>query len=196
MRALDKMQTGLEITASNGTRPDYLAYLGQKARAIETRAQYLQNQRDDRDEKAQKEALITVDRICRLLAPYVSALNQMKTIAIALSEPDHTNDVVERDEHGRPLSSRSFYRMRITVRNLSMVVRADRDCVDFFLLPADRMLSLYQTESAFGSFMTFKAQAQDGSAWSVEGKALTDARLERYTLLAFEYLLDKSQEAI
>lgn len=196
MRAQAEMQTGLEIDNTQGTRPDYLAYLGQKAKAIRSRALTAQNQDHDLNERTQREALAMVDRIYRLLAPYVAALNQMKTIAIALSEPDHANEVVERDEHERPLRYRVFYRMRITVSNQSMVLRADRDCVDFFLLPAERMLSLYQTECAFGPFMTFKAQPQDGSAWSVEGKALTEARLERYTLLAFEYLLDKSQESI
>ena len=35
-----------------------------------------------------------------------------------------------------------------------------------------------------------------GLAWFVEGKSLTPDRLERYSLLALEHLLDKTREEI
>jgi hypothetical protein len=56
-------------------------------------------------------------------------------------------------------------------------------------------MGLNKIEAELGPLMVFQSEiGLTGPAWFVEAKPLTADRMERYSLLALEHLLDKTRE--
>lgn len=193
-RIIENYQT----KCSQAVRPDYLEYLTQKALryADQTEPKPVAVDFDGA-------CAALVERIFALLEPYtveLNRVNRLKQLHMTAVSPTRTNEVLEYDRNRRPLKTISFFRARFSTSCLSLVVRGLRNRVEFFILPADRVIGLAAIEAETSPLMVFEAdpevQSNAAIAWSVEGKSLSLDRIERYSLLALEYLLDRSQEEL
>jgi hypothetical protein len=181
-------------------RSDYLDYLAQKTL---TWADELELKRESNSFIQQKEIQTTtavVDRIYAVLDAYVLELNKVcriRDLHVTTTHPGHSLEVLEFDRARQPIKSLSLYRARFSTSRLSLVVRGLADRVEFYLLPCDRVMGLTRAEAEVGALMVFESEVgMTAVSWSVEGKTLTDDRLERYSLLALEHLLDKTREEV
>jgi hypothetical protein len=58
-------------------------------------------------------------------------------------------------------------------------------------------MGLSKTEDQHEPLMSFTCEVKNGQYnWEVEEKPLTEERLERYTLLIFEHLMDLTREEL
>jgi hypothetical protein len=180
-------------------RRDYLEYLAQKSLCYADELDQKKNNQAPAYNVEQNTKAV-VDRIYSILEVYALELNKVsraRDLFISATEPSHLNEVLEFDRARQPLKSLAVYRARFSTNRLSLVVRGLGNLVEFFLLPGDRVMGLSRAEAEVNALMVFQSeQAMAGPAWFVEAKPLTADRLERYSLLALEHLLDKTREEV
>jgi hypothetical protein len=180
-------------------RRDYLEYLAQKSLGY---ADELERNRNNRapDHNIEQNTRAVVDRIYGILEAYALELNRVgraRDLFISATAPARLQEVLEFDRFRQPTKSLSVYRARFSTNRLSLVVRGLGHLVEFFLLPGDRVIGLSRAEAEISPLMTFQSEpALAGLAWFVEAKPLTPDRLERFSLLALEHLLDKTREEV
>lgn len=180
-------------------RPDYLDYLAQKSLTFADELEQRKNSQTDTYDPVQSTRAV-VDRIYGLLDSYTIELNKIlrtHDLFISATAPSHSQEVLEYDRARQPLKTLTVYRARFSTTRLSLVVRGLGNLVQFFLMPGDRVIGLSRAEAELSPLMVFQSeQGLTGASWFVECKPLTDDRLERYSLLALEHLLDKTRDEV
>ncbi|MBI5174389.1 MAG: hypothetical protein SFV17_09765 [Candidatus Obscuribacter sp.] len=178
---------------SSSVRQDYLDYLTAKtrdyAKSVSVRCE------SGTSQSHEMKALL--ERIYFTLEPYAVELNRVngseaRILELSVQPPCLTNEITDSSSQRRADRTVSYYRCRFSTRLLSLVIRGSEDCIDFFLIPTDRVLGLSLIEAQTKPLMSFTFEHAQG--WTVEGKELNHDRLERYSLLTLEHLLDRTQE--
>jgi hypothetical protein len=141
-----------------------------------------------------------VDKIFNSLEPYIHEFNQSfrtTDLSITFTPPSVVNENFGYDSSRRPALMVSSYRCRISTTRLALVIRGKEDRIDFFILPVESVMGLSKTEDQHEPLMSFTCEVKNGQYnWEVEEKPLTEERLERYTLLIFEHLMDLTREEL
>jgi hypothetical protein len=180
-------------------RRDYLEYLAQKSLTFADELEHRKSNQPAAYDPEQSTRTV-VDRIYNLLDSYALELNKIlrtHDLFVSATAPSRSQEVLEYDRARQPLKSLTVYRARFSTTRLSLVVRGLGNLVQFFLLPGDRVIGLSRAEAELSPLMVFQSeQGLTGPSWFVECKPLTDDRLERYSLLALEHLLDKTREEV
>jgi len=183
---------------SQPVRKDYLEYLAQKSHTYSCEMETLQEGQPAYDVDQSTRSM--VDRIFNILEVYTLQLNKMSRMRdfyVSATEPARVVEVQEYNRFRQPLKSLTVYRARFSTQKLSLSVRGMGNHVEFFLLPGDRVMGLSRAEAEVGALMVFQSEAtMTGLSWFVEAKPLIPDRLERYSLLALEHLLDKTREEV
>ena len=184
--------------SSQPVRPDYLEYLAQKSLGWAEELERKQTSAPAYNVEQNTRAV--VDRVYAILEAYAMQLNKVsrtRDLFIAATAPAFQQEVLEFDRARQPTKSVSVYRGRFSTNKLSLFLRGMGHNVEFFLLPVDRIIGLSRSESEIGPLMIFQSEASmAGLSWFVESKPLTADRLERYSLLALEHLLDKTRQEV
>ncbi|HEY9714057.1 MAG TPA: hypothetical protein V6C72_11340 [Chroococcales cyanobacterium] len=177
-------------------REEYLQQLTTKSRSFlsEHRRKRLNSARTD----ALAESMMqVVDLVYATIEPYAAELNRAlgySELTVSSTSPCTVTEHLIFDAHRQPLKSITTYRTRISTCRLSVVVRGCVDRIDFFMLPVEHVMGLTKIEQEHAPLMTFTAQLEDGKIdWHVEGKDLTPERLERYSLLLFDHLIEETR---
>lgn len=176
-------------SSSQSVRPEYLEYLAAKTQNFAQATEAAEVNQD-------RQTPLLVEKIFALLEPYITELNRvnrLKQLHLTAVSPSHCNEVLEYDRNRRPLKSKTFYRARFSTSRLSLVVRGYQNKVEFFIIPADRVIAMTAIEDQTEPLMVFENLEQN---WWVEGKPLTADRFERYSLLTLEHLLDSTQQEL
>lgn len=143
------------------------------------------------EQQAQTSAMQSiVDKSFAAIEPYIDEVNQVLEqfeLKVASTPPGWVTE-----ENGANGSKTTYYRARISTTRLSIVVRGANGIVDFYMLPSSQVIGLSRVENAHLPLMQFEAGGGVDS-WAVEGKPLTDERLERYCLLLFKHLLEETK---
>ncbi len=185
-------------------RPDYVAYLTQKSFAYSERARETANN-SERAQLAVEQAMVAmIDRLFGMLEAYTQEINRAggaSELHLTCVPPSRPNEAVELNRQRQASKSTSFYRTRFSTSKFSLVIRGMQDRVEFFLIAADRVMGLSHEEACYEPLMVFEADVklefgQCDLSWTVENKNLTADRFERYSLLALEHLIDKTQEEL
>lgn len=197
---LDNFKKTSRSIKSISVKPDYLDYLASKAEQYSRLSEQAQ-----KPEPAAKESMRLVQAIYDLLEPYAEEMtraNGRGPLAISIQAPTTTVETAEFDHMRRPIKTREFFRSRFSTSLLSLVIRGEDQSkerrgerVDFFLLPTSKVMGLSQNEALFAPLMSFIKEGFENS-WTVENKALSEDRFERFTLLALEHLIDRTSEEL
>jgi hypothetical protein len=197
------------ITTS--VRQDYLDYLTAKSAAYAESARQTASREITAKERINRTMVALVDRVFHLLEPYALELNRvngLRDLHLSSQPPSVSTEASEYDHMRRPGRTTTYYRARFSTSRFSLVIRGIGGRIDFFMLPTDRIMGLSRIEAETAPLMTFAAgnvqtqnqsyelTAFDSDSWIVEGKLLNADRLERFSLLALEHLLDRTQEDI
>ncbi|MBL0187267.1 MAG: hypothetical protein IPP97_16165 [Candidatus Obscuribacter sp.] len=195
-------------------RQDYLQYLTAKSQSYADSARSQQEQEAERTSSRQEQIVKSMtgllDRVFHTLEAYALELNRvnsLKDLLLTAQPPIKATELSDYDHLRRPSRSVTYYRSRFSTRLLSLVIRGADERIDFYLIPTDRVIGLSRIEAEIEPLMTFSLAPQSDFAveqyqsaadlaWQVEGKPLTADRMERYSLLALEHLLDSTQAAL
>lgn len=179
-------------------RPDYMDHLAVKTREFE-RIYY---GGDDpascftRDTDRPPDQRAMVDRIFALLEPYAHELCRMSgpgALSVTAHAPAESREIIAEDWPHRPPQAVCFYRCRFATSAFSASIRGLEGQVKFFLMPVEQAIRLNDAEEEFGCLMTFE---DTSNGWTVEGKDLSDNRLERYSLLFFNHFVDRTRQEL
>lgn len=186
-------------SSAQPVRRDYLEYLAQKSLSYADELDQKKNNQAPALNVEQNTKAI-VDRIYSILEAYALELNKVgraRDLFISTTAPSRLEEVLEFDRSRQPTKSLTVYRARFSTNRLSLVIRGLGHLVEFFLLPGDRVIGLSRAEAEVSPLMIFQSEpSMAGLSWFVEAKPLTADRLERYSLLALEHLLDKTREEV
>ncbi len=135
-----------------------------------------------------------VDKAFGVIEPYIGELNHSLAsteLRVACTSPEW---VTENLRNSSTSDRKSFYRARISTSRLSIVIRGSEGRIEFFVLPASMVMGLSKVEDRHSPLMCFEVVNPGISPeWEVEGKPLTNERMERYCLLMFNYLLEETK---
>lgn len=189
---------------STSVRQDYLDYLTAKSAAYAESARQTASREITAEERINRTMVSLVDRIFHLLEPYALELNRvnaLRDLHLSSQPPSVSTEASEYDHMRRPGRTVTYYRARFSTGRFSLVIRGIGGRIDFFMIPTDRIMGLSRIEGETAPLMTFAASEEETPSgfsdnWVVEGKLLNADRLERFSLLALEHLLDRTQEDI
>lgn len=190
---------------STSVRQDYLDYLTAKSAAYAESAKQAASREITAEERINRTMVSLVDRIYHLLEPYALELNRvnaLRDLHLSSQPPSVSTEASEYDHMRRPGRTTTYYRARFSTSRFSLVIRGIGGRIDFYMIPTDRIMGLSRIEAETAPLMTFAAAEEldsfefESNSWIVEGKLLNADRLERFSLLALEHLLDRTQEDI
>jgi hypothetical protein len=185
--------------AAQPVRSDYLEYLAQRSLSFADELEQRKSSQIPSGDVEQNTRAV-VDRVYGILDAYALELNKIlrsNDLFISATAPSLQQDVLEFDRARQPLKAMAVYRARFSTSRLSLVIRGLGNAVQFFLIPGDRIMGLSRAEEEIGSLMVFQSElGLTGLSWFVEAKPLTADRLERYSLLALEHLLDQTRQQV
>ena len=128
---------------------------------------------------------------------FISSAFIFPTLGYSGSETEQAIEGIEEelDERWPYQSSRvvQVYRSRFASIDLCTTIKGFENQVEFYVLPAEYCISQALAEQEYGALMRFTCVDNE---WSVEGKPLTNERLERYCLLFFDYFVKENQKLI
>ncbi len=185
-------------------RPDYVAYLTQKSFAYSERAKETANNSERAQAVIEQAMVALVDRLYGLLEAYTQEINRVngsQQLHLTCVAPSRPSEALELNRQRQASKTTSFYRTRFSTSKFSLVIRGMQNRVEFFLIAADRVMGLSHEESRYEPLMVFEAELEAANGTcelnrTVENKNLTADRFERYSLLALEHLIDKTQEEL
>ncbi len=187
-------------------RPDYVAYLTQKSFAYSERAKETARNSERAQALIEQAMVALVDRLYGLLEAYTQEINRVncaQQLHLTCVAPSRPSEALELNRQRQASKTTSFYRTRFSTSKFSLVIRGMQNRVEFFLIAADRVMGLSHEESRYEPLMVFEAEVELDAAngtcelnWMVENKNLTADRFERYSLLALEHLIDRTQEEL
>lgn len=178
-----------------GFRQDYLDYLKNESSVVADKDSERTGNLSLGPNHCPDHGVSLVNQIYGLLEPYVLALNQSmqdRRFTITPSAPFFSNEEIEERWPYKSASSQQVYSFRFASLELSINVKASKDVVAFYVLPANKFTQTNKPCLNSEALMRFSYREEDGSWW-VEGKQLSPERLERYCLLFFDYFVKESK---
>lgn len=183
-------------TGANDLRKEVMDELKEQSLQF-AEAQQAMHERLGEEEALLRSSLVAVvQRVFAVVDPCVAELNATVTLPdlkVSLTPPAVVTETLKYNAHREPIKSVSTFRGRISTSCLSVVIRGHGDVIDFYFLPADKVVGLSFAEEQYKPIMQFRAAFADrGIAWSVEGKPLSEQRLEKYSLIVFKHLIEST----
>ena len=113
---------------------------------------------------------------------------------VSCTAPAFVSESMSYNRRREATQTLTTFRARISSSKLSIVIKGKDDKVEFFLLPAQKVVGLSFAERDYNPLMSFVAARQEGEIrWRVEGKPLTQERLERYIVELFKFFVDETR---
>ena len=201
-RSLARLILKNHNTGSMAFRKDYFEYLAGSSSDYINDIETLSQEVSAADKRSMKCGVHLLNRIFMLLEPYALELNQAiseKRFTITPTAPEFTEEVMTGAWPFKTSQTVQIYRCRFASLELSANIRLRENKIGFYLLPAEQSMRQSEAEDEFGPLMQFSTTCENGESsenWWVEGKPLTDDRLERYSLLFFDYFVKNSQKLV
>lgn len=134
-----------------------------------------------------------VDRVMDKLHGYALEFNLAVgwNLHISATPPTFVNETVQYNSRREPTESQTMYRARLATRLWSLVVRARRNQVEFFLLPTQSVMGLSKTEHYYPAVMTLALDVES-CVWSLdENLEFASFGVDRLCQRLFRMLVNK-----
>jgi len=140
-----------------------------------------------------------IDKVFGLLQRYTYEFNQIAagtdlhvsgSIAGEVTEVLHYNKLREAEE------TQTFFRARLSTRLYSLNLRGKDDCVDFYLVPANKAMALSKSESEYKPLSRIQVRITDqGMMWRMDNGVPTVESLEELCMWLFSNLINETKHA-
>lgn len=134
-----------------------------------------------------------VDRVMDKLHGYALEFNLAVgwNLHISATPPTFVNEAVQYNARREPVESQTMYRARLATRLWSLVVRAQKNQIEFFLLPTQSVMGLSKTEHYYPAVMTLLLNVQS-CVWTLdEDVDFSVVGVERMCQRLFRMLVNK-----
>lgn len=168
---------------------------------------FIEEQERQRAFKKQQETLCTnsmtamVDHIFEVVKSYSYELNNALgygPLHVAATNPQTVTEIIKFNKLRQAEETITYYRARLSTNSHSLVLRGDKNGIQFFLIPVARVIGLSKQEEYFAP--TFKiCTKMEGSSveWETEGGAsLTSRRLEVICMNLFQKLIEETKNQV
>jgi hypothetical protein len=152
-----------------------------------------------RDSVYKKGIETLIDKIFGLLQRYTFEFNQIAagtdlhvsgTISGDVTEVLRFNKMREAEE------TQTFFRARLSTRLYSLQLRGKDDCVEFYLLPANKAMALSKTESEYRPICRIQVRiTEQGMMWRMENGVPAVESMEELCMWLFSNLINETKHA-
>ena len=185
---------------STGFRKDYFDYLTRSSGCYVQPGDYCRDEKEPAEIESFPPGIELLNRIYGLLEPYTIELARVardRSFVITATQPAFFKEESKAVWPYRASQMVQIYRCRFASRSLSASLRLKDKKIEFFIIPACQTMRLSEAEDEYGSLMIFEyLENKFDDGWWVEGKPLTDERLEKFCLYFFDYFVKNSEKLI
>ncbi|HEY9869173.1 MAG TPA: hypothetical protein V6D08_08405 [Candidatus Obscuribacterales bacterium] len=116
---------------------------------------------------------------------------------VTCTKPAFVTEVLRYNKLREPIESHNYFRARLSTRYVSLSIRGQKDTIEFFLVPVDKVIGLSRTEVAYQPSACLRAHLTgDLVTWELDGEDLTEARLEVLCMDLFADLVRRSRDVL
>ena len=140
-----------------------------------------------------------IDKIYGLLQRYTFEFNQIAagtdlhvsgTISGDVTEVTRFNKMREAEE------TETYFRARISTRVYSLVMRGKNECVEFYLLPVNKVMALSKMENEYRPLSRIQVKiTQEGMMWRMENGVPNVDSLDELCMWLFSNLVNETKRA-
>ncbi len=138
-----------------------------------------------------------IDKIFGMLQRYTFEFNQIAagtdlhvsgTISGEVTEVIRFNKMREAEE------TETYFRARISTRFYSLVMRGNAECVEFYLLPVNKIMALSKTENQYRPIARIQVRiTEDGMMWRMEDGVPNVDSLDELCMWLFSNLINETK---
>lgn len=169
--------------------------------------EYLAKRRGQWLKKAETEAKYNqsnaklVQKLCKQLSIFASEFNYAigwKDLYVTMTEPSLVTEVLRYNKFREPLESVTTFRARLSTRHMSLVIKGNRNKIEFFLMPVEKVIGLSKAEEDLKPVYTLEAEydaSTDSIEWSADQETLDEILKSQFTDLIHESREQASNQA-
>lgn len=168
---------------------------------------FIEEQRSIRRRQKQEELLCNssmtamVDHIYEVIKAYSYELNNalgFGPLHVAATNPQAVTEIVKFNKMRQAEETLTYYRARLSTNSHSLVMRGDKNGVQFYVIPVARVIGLSKQEEHFSAAFKICARIVDGIViWETDGGApLTSSRLEVICMNLFQRLIEDTKSQV
>lgn len=140
-----------------------------------------------------------IDKIYGMLQRYTFEFNQIAagtdlhvsgTISGDVTEVTRFNKMREAEE------TETYFRARISTRLFSLVMRGKHECVEFYLLPVNKIMALSKTENEYKPISRIQVKiTEEGMMWRMENGVPNVDSLDELCMWLFSNLVNETKHS-
>lgn len=168
---------------------------------------FIEDQKQQRRKQQQEEMLCTtsmtsmMDHIYEVIKAYSYELNNalgFGPLHVAATNPQTVTEIVKFNKMRQAEETATYYRARLSTNSHSLVMRGDKNGVQFYVIPVERVIGLSKQEEKFLPAFKICAKLIDGAViWETDGGApLTSSRLEVICMNLFQRLIEDTKAQV
>lgn len=167
--------------------------------------QYLAEQRGVHLQQIYRESIYKkgletlIDKIYGLLQRFTWEFNQVAggtELHVSSTISGDVTEVTRYNKMREAMETETYFRARLTTRYMSLVVRGKDDCVDFFLVPTNKVMALSRTESEYTSLARIQVKiTADGMMWRMQDSNPPVDSLDELCMWLFGQLVAETKDA-
>ena len=168
---------------------------------------FIEEQKEHRlREKIEEQLCVTsmaamMEHVFEVIKSYSYELNNalgFGPLHVAVTSPSSVTEVIKFNKLRQAEQSVTFYRARLSTGSHSLVLRGDKDGIQFYVIPSAHALGLSKNESNFNPTISIRTRMVGGTVvWQTEGGAsLTSSRLEVVCMNLFQQLIEDTKSQL
>lgn len=124
---------------------------------------------------------------------HVMGWNELRTTS---TRPALITEVLRYNKFREPLETSTCFRARLSTRFMSLVIRGQKDCIEFMFLPVEKVIGLSKAESCYEPVCKLDGKLSDGQVtWYMNNQELSIEQLEVTSIELFTELIARTKLA-
>ncbi|MBX9571156.1 MAG: hypothetical protein K2X77_19825 [Candidatus Obscuribacterales bacterium] len=168
---------------------------------------FIEDQKNQRRRQKQEELLCNssmtamIDHVYEVIKAYSYELNNalgFGPLHVAATNPQTVTEIVKFNKLRQAEETLSYYRARLSTNSHSLVMRGDKNGIQFYVIPVARVIGLSKQEEKFLPAFKICTRLVNGTViWETDGGApLTSSRLEVICMNLFQRLIDDTKAQV
>jgi len=140
-----------------------------------------------------------IDKIYGLLQRFTFEFNQIAggtELHVSGTISGDVTDVTRYNRMREAEETKTYFRARVSTRNFSLVMRGREDCIDFYLIPVNKVMALSKSEVDYKPLATIQVKISEaGMMWRMSDGTPTVDSLDELCMWLFSNLIQATKDA-